>query len=80
MRNYLPTMLGASVEEVRAEFSREIANKRIYCETKWPEKGVPAEIVQRALTVLHPTGRGDIDQLPFDKGALRLMHWVQDNY
>lgn len=61
VRSYLQRVLGATVEEVRAEFSREIANKRVYCETKWPEKGVPAEIVQRALRVLHPTGNPFLD-------------------
>lgn len=59
--NYLPIVLGTSVEVVRAEFSRQIAAKRVYCETKWPEKGVPADIVQRALSVLHPTGNPFLD-------------------
>jgi 3'-phosphoadenosine 5'-phosphosulfate sulfotransferase (PAPS reductase)/FAD synthetase len=52
---YLPTVLGPIVT-VRADFSREIANKRIYAQEVWPTKGVPNEIVQRALSVLHPTG------------------------
>jgi 3'-phosphoadenosine 5'-phosphosulfate sulfotransferase (PAPS reductase)/FAD synthetase len=55
VHDYLPTVLGP-VATVRADFSREIANKRIYVETVWPTKGVPDEIIQRALSVLHPTG------------------------
>lgn len=53
--DYLPTVFG-SVVTVRADFSREIANKRTYVATMWPGKGVPDEIVERALSVLHPTG------------------------
>lgn len=59
--HYLPTVLGARVEVVRAEFSRQIAAKRVYCETVWPGKGVPEKIVQRALRVLHPTGNPFLD-------------------
>jgi 3'-phosphoadenosine 5'-phosphosulfate sulfotransferase (PAPS reductase)/FAD synthetase len=61
VQNYLPSVLGAPVETVRADFVREIANKRIYCETEWPKKGVPLEIVQRALSILHPTGNPFLD-------------------
>lgn len=55
VHDYLPSVLGP-IETVRAEFSRDIARKRIYAETVWPNEGVPDEIVQRALSVLHPTG------------------------
>lgn len=55
------SQLGAPVETVRADFGREIASKRIYCETTWPVKGVPPEIVRRALSVLHPTGNPFLD-------------------
>jgi len=55
VHNYLPSVLGR-IATVRATFSREIANKRAYAENVWPSKGVPGEIVQRALSVLHPTG------------------------
>ena len=53
--DYLPSILGP-IETVRADFSQQIANKRIYVATVWPTKGVPTEIVERALSVLHPTG------------------------
>jgi 3'-phosphoadenosine 5'-phosphosulfate sulfotransferase (PAPS reductase)/FAD synthetase len=61
VNGYLPSVLGAPVETVRADFGREIASKRIYCETTWPVKGVPPEIVRRALSVLHPTGNPFLD-------------------
>lgn len=52
---YLPRVLGP-IETVRADFSRDIARKREYAQTMWPQKGVPPMIVERALSVLHPTG------------------------
>ena len=55
VRDYLPAIVG-HIDTVRADFSREIANKRTFVQTEWPAKGVPGEIVQRALSVLHPTG------------------------
>lgn len=53
--DYLPT-IGIEVDTVRADFTDRIAGKRHYVETKWPEKGVPQEVIDRALSVLHPTG------------------------
>lgn len=55
IHDYLPTVVGP-IDTVRADFSREIAAKRTYAETVWPEQGVPREIVRRALSVLYPTG------------------------
>ena len=56
VRDTLPRALSMPIEIVRADFSRQIASKRVYVENVWPLKGVPAEIVQRALSVLQPTG------------------------
>lgn len=44
------------VEVVRNDFSERIAKKREYVRTKWPEKGVPQDYIDRALAVLRPTG------------------------
>ena len=52
---YLARVLGPIVT-LRADFSAEIARKRVYVAEKWPEKGVPDVVIQRALAVLHPTG------------------------
>lgn len=53
---YLPRRFNIEVEIVRADFSAEIARKRVYVEMQWPKKGVPDEAVRRALRVLYPTG------------------------
>lgn len=49
------------IRTVRADFTEQIARKRLYVENKWPEKGVPLETVQRALQTLHPTGNPFLD-------------------
>jgi len=46
---------------VRADFRKDIERKREYVRTKWPEKGVPQESVERALAALHPTGNPFLD-------------------
>lgn len=56
VRDYLPEALGVPIETVRADFARQIAGKREFVEQVWPAKGVPDEIIRRALSVLHPTG------------------------
>ncbi len=53
---YLPQALGITVDVVRADFTAAIARKRRYVAEIWPTKGVPPEVVERALSVLHPTG------------------------
>lgn len=56
VNDYLPTVGLGPVITVKADFTREIANKRLYVETVWPTKGVPTEFIERTLKVLHPTG------------------------
>ncbi|SDR19445.1 Phosphoadenosine phosphosulfate reductase family protein [Pseudomonas grimontii] len=46
---------------MKADFSRQIAGKRKFIETKWREKGVPESVVLGALEVLHPTGNPFLD-------------------
>src|SRR5260221_13493763 len=53
--DYLREKFGP-IDVVRADFTAEIARKRIYVAEKWPDKRVPQEIIDRALSVLHPTG------------------------
>lgn len=52
---------GPQVERVVADFTDQIAKKRRFIAEKWLEKGVPAERVERALAVLHPTGNPFLD-------------------
>lgn len=49
------------IRTVKADFTEQIARKRLYVENKWPDKGVPPETVQRALQTLHPTGNPFLD-------------------
>lgn len=52
---------GPQVEWVKADFSRQIAGKRAFIEKHWEAHGVPADLVARALAVLHPTGNPFLD-------------------
>lgn len=61
VRQYLPQRLGIHIDEVRADFSRQIEGKRRYVTEKWPGKGVPATDVERALAILQPTGNAFLD-------------------
>lgn len=49
------------IRTVKADFTDQIARKRLYVQNKWPEKGVPPETVHRALQALHPTGNPFLD-------------------
>ena len=58
---YLEQRLGLSIQTIKADFSKDIARKRLFVQNKWPEKGVSAEVVERALAILHPTGNPFLD-------------------
>ena len=49
------------IRTVRADFSRQIAGKKEYVLTKWAEKGVPQEAIERAAAALMPTGNPFLD-------------------
>ena len=53
----LPRLTGGSaIRWVKADFTTDIARKRRFIAERWPEHGVPADRIARALEVLHPTG------------------------
>jgi len=54
--NYLRSVLGVEIRAVRADFTKEIDHRREYVAEKWPAKGVPQALVDRAAELLHPTG------------------------
>lgn len=56
VREYAPAALGIEVVELRADFSRQIAGKRAFVESKWPEHGISEDFIRRTLEILHPTG------------------------
>jgi 3'-phosphoadenosine 5'-phosphosulfate sulfotransferase (PAPS reductase)/FAD synthetase len=58
---YLEDALDLPIRWVRAEFSEQIARKRIYVENTWRKQGVPESVVLAALQVLHPTGNPFLD-------------------
>lgn len=49
------------IRTVKADFSVDIARKREFVRTKWPEMGVPQEQVDSAIAVLEPTGNPFLD-------------------
>lgn len=58
---YLEQQTGVKIETVKADFSEEIARKRTYVRTKWREQGISENIIQDALSVLHPSGNPFLD-------------------
>ncbi|AYZ47977.1 phosphoadenosine phosphosulfate reductase family protein [Pseudomonas aeruginosa] len=54
--DYLEQVTGVIIERRRADFSRQIAGKRRYIETKWRDQGVAESLIEAALEVLQPTG------------------------
>lgn len=53
---YVADFVGAELEIVRYDFTEKMARKRAFIAANWPKHGVPADRVERALDVLHPTG------------------------
>lgn len=66
--DYLKKELGP-LTVVRPDFSERIAKRREYVQTKWREQDISEEIIQDALSVLHPTGNPFLD-LAIWKGRL----------
>ena len=59
---YLEQTLGIAILRLRRSFAHELARKREYVLTKWPGKGVPAAIIERAADILsRPTGNPYLD-------------------
>ncbi|GEO26255.1 hypothetical protein AAC03nite_20400 [Alicyclobacillus acidoterrestris] len=58
--DYLESKLGP-IRRVKANFTNRIAHKRHVVQTKWRNDGIPEEVIERALEVLHPTGNPFLD-------------------
>lgn len=52
---------GPKVETVRADFTREIEQHKRFVLEKWPEQGIPDDIVQEAASLHVPTGNPFLD-------------------
>ena len=49
------------IRTVKADFARQIAGKKKFVLTKWADKGVSAEAIERAAAALIPTGNPFLD-------------------
>jgi len=52
---------GPAVETVKADFSQVLARHRKYILERWPEQGIPDEVVQEAARLHEPTGNPFLD-------------------
>jgi 3'-phosphoadenosine 5'-phosphosulfate sulfotransferase (PAPS reductase)/FAD synthetase len=59
--DYLERQLGVVIRRIKPDFTAGIAHKREVVQTKWRKDGVSEEIIQRALSVLRPTGNPFLD-------------------
>lgn len=59
--DYLEQATGVPITRVRADFSRQIAGKRKFIETKWREQGIAESVVLSAIEALQPTGNPFLD-------------------
>ena len=61
IRNYLPGVLGVTVQEVKTDFTDWMAHRRAYVAEHWPLDGVPQGVIDRAVAVLQPSGNPYLD-------------------
>ncbi|WP_338842096.1 phosphoadenosine phosphosulfate reductase family protein [Paenibacillus glucanolyticus] len=57
---YLERQLGP-IRRIQADFSTQIERKRTWVNTKWRDEGISEQVIQQALSVLHPTGNPFLD-------------------
>lgn len=59
--DYLQDATGIPIRRVQADFTRQIAGRRLFVETKWREQGVDENLVLAAIDMLQPTGNPFLD-------------------
>ena len=59
---------GPPIQRVRADLSGRFAKHREYIRTKWPDQGVPADVVERALAINRPSGNIFLDMCILQAG------------
>ena len=64
---------GPPIRTVRADLAPRFARRRRNIEERWPEEGVSAAVVRRALEVMHPTGNPFLD-LCLLRGGFPSVH------
>lgn len=58
---YLEQASGVPIRWVKADFSRQMAGKAEFINTKWREQGIPDDVCDRAIEFLKPTGNPFLD-------------------
>lgn len=58
---YLEQATGVPIRWVKADFSRVMAGKAEFINTKWREQGIPDDVCNRAMELLKPTGSPFLD-------------------
>ena len=59
--DYLELRVGMPIRHVKPDFSEQVLRKRDVVVTKWRDEGVNEAIIERALSVLQPTGNPFLD-------------------
>ena len=52
---------GPPIRTVQADLSDKFPARRASIKTRWAEQGVPPDVIERALSVMHPTGNPFLD-------------------
>lgn len=59
--DYLEQAVGIRIERMRVDFSERFAPRRRYILEKWPTKGVPIEVCERAASLMVSSGNPYLD-------------------
>ncbi|MDM5094405.1 phosphoadenosine phosphosulfate reductase family protein [Aeromonas rivipollensis] len=59
--DYLELRVGMPIRRIKPDFSEQALRKRDIVVTKWRDEGVSESIIERALSVLRPTGNPFLD-------------------
>lgn len=59
--DYLEQKVGVTIRRVKPDFSSQVLRKRELVVTKWRDEGVSESIIERAVSVLKPTGNPFLD-------------------
>lgn len=59
--DYLGHQVNIDIQWVKADFTEDIARKKVYVDTKWRAEGVPDHICDSAIKILQPSGNPFLD-------------------
>ena len=87
--DYLENALQVKIDRVQGDFSERIAHKREVVKEKWKKDGIESWVIERALSVLQPTGIPFLDlclwkgRFPSTRARFcseELKHYPLDNF